>query len=38
MTNKEMELINLIRESENPADALAIAIETITEFIKTNNP
>ena len=37
MTNKEMELINLIRESENPADALVIAIETITEFIKTNN-
>ena len=37
MTNNELKLISLIEESENPAEALQIAIETITEFIKANN-
>ena len=37
MTNKEMELLHIIRESENPTDALVTAIETIADFLKNNN-
>lgn len=37
MTNNEMKLINLIKESENPEEALQIAIEILADFIKANN-
>lgn len=33
MTNNEIELISLIRNSDNP-NALAIAIEIISKFVK----
>ena len=35
MTQNEMELIRTIRESEDPAKALAIAIQIITEYLET---
>lgn len=34
MTKNEKELINLIRENNNPEQALIIAIETITGLIE----
>lgn len=34
MTNNELELINIIRESENPQDALITAINIITAVLE----
>lgn len=34
MTTNNRELLNLIRNNPNPSDALAKAIELITEFLK----
>lgn len=34
MTKNERELINLIREHNNPEQALIIAIETLSKFIE----
>ena len=34
MTNIEKELIGLIRENDNPANAVEIAIKTIVEFLE----
>lgn len=34
MTKKEFELINIIRNSENPSEALITAVLVITEFLK----
>lgn len=34
MTNEEYELISIIRNHENPTEALATAISVITEFLK----
>ena len=36
MTNNELELLNLIRESDNPKQALCTAIEVILAYL--NNP
>lgn len=33
MTNNELELINLIRENENPEQALKIAVNVIATFL-----
>ena len=37
MTQYETELIRTIRESEDPAKALVIAIRIITEFLEITN-
>ena len=37
MTQNEMELIRIIRESEDPAKALVIAIQIITEYLETTH-
>ena len=34
MTSADKELINLIREDENPTEALKIAVDIITSFLK----
>ena len=34
MTNNEIELINIIRENDNPEQALLTAIETIILFLE----
>lgn len=34
MTNQQNELINIIRESKSPTDALAIAVEIITTYLQ----
>lgn len=34
MTNNELELLNLIRESANPEQALVIAIEVILDYLR----
>lgn len=34
MTANEQELINLIRENDNPGQALATAVETILLYLK----
>ena len=34
MTNNEIELLNLIRDSDNPEQALVIAIEVILGYLK----
>lgn len=34
MTENERELINLIRENDNPQKALAIAMELMIDFLK----
>lgn len=34
MTENERELINLIRENDNPQQALAIAMELMIDFLK----
>ena len=34
MSNNEMELINFIRENDNPEQAVLIAIETILSFLE----
>lgn len=36
MTNNELELLNLIRENDNPDQALTTAIEVILVYL--NNP
>ena len=33
MTQNEMELIRIIRESEDPAKAMAMAIQIMTDFL-----
>ena len=35
MTHDEMELIRMIREAEDPAKAMATAIQIINEFMET---
>jgi hypothetical protein len=35
MTENERELINLIRESDNPQQALATAMELMIDFLKS---
>ena len=34
MTANEIELINLIRENDNPGQALTVAVETILIYLK----
>ena len=34
MTNKEIELLNLIRENDNPEQALTKAIEIIIKYLE----
>lgn len=34
MTNNELELLNLIRESDNPEQALCMAIEIIIKYLE----
>ena len=34
MTENEMELIRIIRENDNPEQALAVAVETILLYLK----
>ena len=34
MTNNELELLGVIRNHENPQQAILIAIDTITSFLK----
>ena len=34
MSKNEMELINIIRENDNPEQAVLIAIETIISFLE----
>ena len=34
MTDNEMELINIIRENDNPEIALVTAVETILSYLK----
>lgn len=34
MTNNEIELLNLIRESDDPTQALNVAIEIIISYLK----
>lgn len=34
MTTNEIEMINIIRESKNPEQALLIAINVISEFLE----
>ena len=34
MTNYEIELLNIIREHDNPKQALIIAIETIVSYLE----
>jgi hypothetical protein len=34
MTNNEIELLNIIRESENPAQAIEIAIDIILSYLE----
>jgi len=34
MTDNEKELINIIRENDNPQAALAVAVETILLYLK----
>jgi hypothetical protein len=34
MTNNEKELINLIRENENPEQALLTAVEIVSTFLE----
>lgn len=34
MTNNELDLLNLIRESENPEQSLHIAIEIILSYLE----
>jgi hypothetical protein len=34
MTNNELELLNLIRESDNPEQALCTAIDTIIKYLE----
>ena len=34
MTNTELELLNLIRNSDDPEQALLIAIKIITDYLK----
>ena len=36
MSENELELINMIRESEDPAKAMVTAIEVILQYIKNN--
>lgn len=34
MTENEMELINIVREQDDPVQALRVAIETILSYLK----
>lgn len=34
MTNNEIELLNVIRESDNPEQAIIIAIDVILSYLK----
>lgn len=34
MTNNEMELVDLVRNHSNPTQAILIAIDTITSFLR----
>ena len=34
MTNNEIELLNVIRESDNPEQAILIAIDVILSYLK----
>lgn len=34
MTNNEIELLNVIRESDNPEQAIIIAIDVIISYLK----
>ncbi len=34
MTQEQTELINIIKETNNPAKAIAMAIEIITDFLQ----
>ncbi len=34
MTNNEIELLNIIRESENPSQAIEIAIDIILSYLE----
>jgi hypothetical protein len=36
MTKTELELINIIRKSDDPASALLIAIEMVREYLKAH--
>ena len=38
MTDNENELLNIIREYDNPSDAVEIAINIILEFLKQDEP
>ena len=38
MTDNENELLNIIRESDNPAKAIETAMKIILEFLKQDEP
>ena len=38
MTDRELELLYIIRTHENPEKALEIAIQTIIEFLEQSEP
>lgn len=38
MTNKEMELIKMIRENDNPEEALAYTLDAILFFLTVHEP